>query len=188
METNERAYYVRLGKEVSCALRHTPQRYGLTLDRDGFVTVEALLAALNASRQRDHVLTQQDLEKVMQHSDKVRHEMRDGKIRALYGHSTKEKIEKTAEQPPALLWHGTSHSVLDTILREGIKSMKRQYVHMGADIAAATEVGARHDRSPVLLEIDAQRAYADGVRFYKGNDRIWLSDWIAPQYIRVISK
>ncbi|MBP3655531.1 MAG: RNA 2'-phosphotransferase [Clostridia bacterium] len=182
----DRQWYIALSKEVSFALRHRPERYGLTLDEDGFVPVQVFLDALNAAKPRPHTLTLEDLHGVMACSDKQRLEIRDGMIRALYGHSTKTRIDKQAAEPPAVLYHGTSHAALRAILREGLRPMKRQYVHMGADKDVALDVGARHDRAPVLLQIDAAAAHADGVAFYPGNDRIWLCDSLDPKYLRVL--
>ena len=46
-------------------------------------------------------------------------------------------------------------------------------------------VGKRRDDNPVLLEINAKQAYADGVSFYIGNDKVWLSDNIPSKYIKI---
>ena len=41
----------------------------------------------------------------------------------------------------------------------------------------------RHDTQPVILMINAQSAFQDGVAFYLGNEKVWLSETIPPQYI-----
>ena len=61
--------------------------------------------------------------------------------------------------------------------------MGRQYVHMSADIETAEQVGRRRDNRPVILTIEAKRAAADGIKFYIGNDKVWLADQIPPQYL-----
>ncbi len=38
--------YTELSKEISYALRHRPQEYGLVLDENGWVGIENLLKAL----------------------------------------------------------------------------------------------------------------------------------------------
>lgn len=43
--------------------------------------------------------------------------------------------------------------------------------------------GRRRDGHPVLLKVDAKRAYEDGVRFYQGNEDIYLADPIGAGYL-----
>ena len=79
-------------------------------------------------------------------SDKVRFEIKDDKIRALYGHSSSilfNKIQKTASKPPDILYHGTSPSAAKNIMSEGLRPMNRQYVHLSTDKNTALQVGKR---------------------------------------------
>lgn len=176
--------YVKLSKEVSYALRHAPQEYGLTLDEEGFVAVDDLLDAINVRGEYGQDVAKADLEAMIEQSAKKRHQLQSGKIRALYGHSTESVVEKTTTRPPDILYHGTTHSALQGILEDGLKPMGRQRVHLSVDIPTAVEVGKRRDARPVLLIIDAAKAYADGVAFYEGNDKVWLADAVPPQYIK----
>lgn len=89
--------------------------------------------------------------------------------------------------PPDTLYHGTTHSAFEAILESGLKPMGRQRVHLSANASIAFEVGRRRDANPVLLEIDASTAFADGITFYKGNDEVWLADAIPPKYIKLLS-
>lgn len=72
---------------------------------------------------------------------------------------------------------------VETILHEGLKPMKRQYVHFSVDTDTAKLVGGRKDSSPVILTIDAGRAAQEGIMFYHGNHNIWLADYIPPEFI-----
>ena len=82
----------KLSREVSYALRHAPQEYGLELDAEGWVDVKRLLEALQKKEMwRD--VSVDDLEEMGRHSDKKRHEICGGRIRAFYGHSTPEKLQ-----------------------------------------------------------------------------------------------
>lgn len=181
-------YYVKLSKEVSYALRHAPWEYELELDEEGFVPIEQLLHSLNSAKEYDRDITKDDLEYIITHSDKVRHEIVGDKIRALYGHSTPVKIEKTPATPPDVLYHGTAKRFLDSIMKDGLLPLKRQYIHLSADTDIATLVGKRRDKEPIILEIDAKEASKDGILFYVGNDRIWLCDKIPTKYIKIQKK
>ena len=47
----------------------------------------------------------------------------------------------------------------------------------------AEQVGRRRDNRPAILTIDAEKAAADGIKFYFGNDKVGLADQIPPQYL-----
>ena len=174
--------YAKLSKEVSYALRHAPWEYELELDEQGWVDIEQLLHALHQDKKWKSVGAE-DLDKMIAASDKQRHELAEGRIRALYGHSVPQKIIKQPETPPPILYHGTARQWVETIRHEGLKPMKRQYVHFSVDTDTAELVGGRKDTSPVILTIDAGRAAQEGIKFYHGNHNIWLADYIPPGYI-----
>jgi putative RNA 2'-phosphotransferase len=100
--------YKRLSKTISRALRHDPAAYGMELDVEGWVQVDDLLAALRCRHRDWRELDEVDLEKMMERAEKQRYEIQDGKIRAYYGHSVPEKIEKSSAEPPSVLFHGTA--------------------------------------------------------------------------------
>lgn len=56
--------------------------------------------------------------------------------------------------PPAVLYHGTASATVPVILREGLRPMSRQDVHLSAEQETAVRAGARHGR-PVVLEVGA---------------------------------
>lgn len=178
--------YISLSKEVSYALRHAPWKYELELDELGFVPVEQLLAALNESKARERAITADDLAEMIRLSEKRRHEIVGDKIRALYGHTTPQKIAKVVTEPPAVLYHGTAHRFLDAILSEGLKPMTRQYVHLSADVDTAADVGSRRDPEPVILTVDARLATEEGLPFYIGNDKVWLADRVPAKYLGIL--
>ncbi|QOT00429.1 RNA 2'-phosphotransferase [Brevibacterium sp. JNUCC-42] len=97
--------YQKLSKEISYALRHAPHEYELELDDHGWVSVEQLLYSLNEEACWENV-TEQDLHETIRRSDKKRHEIENGKIRALYGHSVPKKIVRDEMEPPSILYHG----------------------------------------------------------------------------------
>lgn len=176
--------YTRLSKTISHALRHAPWLYELELDEEGWTPVSDLLQGLRRHRRAWRRLGREDLEAMMSRPGKKRFEMRDGKIRALYGHSIEMKIQKEPAAPPARLFHGTAPDSAETILEDGLRPMNRQYVHLSADVETAGEVGRRKSPKPVVLVVDAAAAHENGVRFYHGNQMVWLADSIPPGYIR----
>ena len=120
---------------------------------------------------------------MMAEASKQRFEMSDGRIRALYGHSTPHRLAKEAAPPPEMLFHGTAPDTVAIIRTGGLRPMGRQYVHLSADTATAEQVGRRKATGPVILRIRAAAAHKGGVRFYRGNDLVWLADAVAPEFI-----
>ena len=177
--------YVKLSKEISYALRHAPWEYELELDEEGFVPIEQLLQSLNLLNEYGRDVTKEDFEYIIAHSDKKRHEIVDNKIRALYGHSLPTKIEKAPGIPPDVLYHGTANRFLDSIMKDGLLPMKRQYVHLSVDVDMATLVGKRRNENPVILVIDTKTAFNEGIKFYIGNDKVWLCDKMPSKYITI---
>ncbi|WP_244188470.1 RNA 2'-phosphotransferase [Paenibacillus kribbensis] len=63
--------------------------------------------------------------------------------------------------------------------------MGRQYVHLSVDIDTANLVGKRKDSNPVLLKIKTEKASNEGVKFYQGNNAVWLANYISSNFISV---
>ena len=173
--------YTQISKEVSYALRHKPEEYSLKLDAEGWTDADALVSAINAKSHRN--ITLADIEHIIETSEKKRFEIAGSKIRACYGHSFSGKVAYKEQTPPPVLYHGTTHAALGSILRDGLLPMGRQYVHMSADTSTAVRVGKRRDSHPVVLTVDARAMSVAGCKFYLGNDSTWLTDKVAPEYI-----
>lgn len=177
---------VRLSRLLSYVLRHAPDAFGLRLDAAGFVPLDDLIAALQARGRR---VTAADIERLLdspeERENKIRYTLTDGKIRANYGHSVAVRIQHERAEPPEHLLHGTHESALAEILRQGLRPMRRQYVHLvSADRPdIATEVGARRGPS-VLLEVEAAAAHRAGIAFYRANPVFWLTHHVPAYFMR----
>ena len=176
--------YIELGKEITYALRHAPWEYELEMDDKGFVDIEQLLSAINEENKYSKIIDKFDIIKVIEVSNKKRLEIVGERIRAMYGHSFPMQIKYEEETPPAMLYHGTAKRFLNSIKKEGLKPMSRQYVHLSEDTETAKMVGKRRDSDPVILYIDTAEAIKAGVKFYKANDKVWLCKELSPQFIK----
>ncbi len=176
---------VRLSKTISHALRHAPWLYELELDDAGWVPVDDLLAALRNDRTEWRNVGRDDLAAIIAQSDKQRFEMVGDRIRALYGHSVPQKLVKTPAAPPETLYHGSSEYTVAAIRADGLQPMARQYVHLSADEETARQVAMRKRGRSVILAVQAGAAHHAGVRFYRGNDLVWLADAVPPAFITV---
>jgi putative RNA 2'-phosphotransferase len=175
--------YKLISKTISHALRHDPNRYGLVLDDNGFVSIELLIEVLRKYEQKWSNISYDDIVQVVNAFDKKRHEIVGKKIRALYGHSSVSISDYVPMKPPDILFHGTSRTNVENIIRNGLLAMTRKYVHLSTELSIALSTGERKDKEPAIFKIDALRAYLAGINFYGGNNDIWLADRVPSQFI-----
>lgn len=175
----------KLSKFMSLVLRH--KLGSLKLDSRGCCKIDDLINVVNR-RTRLNV-TRADVIKLTIPSEdpniKTRFELEGNFIRAGHGHSIKiEGYEKLIPSQP--LYHATTESVIDSIMRSGLCAMNRQKVHLSYDKAITIEAAKRRSRNIVLIRIKSEEAVSGGVSFYKSADeRIVLSDDIPPEYLEV---
>ena len=170
---------MKLSKLMAYILRHDPVKFGLELDRYGFVKFSDLIACLRLVHpwvERAHI------EDIVGRSEKRRFEIVEEKIRAIYGHSI--AVEPLAEpiQPPQFLYHGTSLTALVEIRKDGLKPMQRQWVYLSISEEDALEVGRRKAQPPIILRIKASLAYQNGIEFRREGD-IFLVKAVPPEFI-----
>ena len=172
---------VRISKFLALVLRHDPGRIGLDLDPEGWVHIDELLAAAGGAGMS---ISRAELEAVVRNNPKQRFTLdRAGnRIRANQGHSLEVDLGLTPIEPPRQLYHGTSRAALATILAEGLRPMGRRQVHLSADPETAVAVGRRHGR-PAVLVVDSRRMHADGYRFYRSVNGVWLADHVPAAYL-----
>lgn len=172
--------FKQLSKTVSHALRHEPHFYNLILNEEGWILLSDLVMALNAKGLQ---VDEFAIKKMVELSEKKRHQITNGKIRAYYGHSIKNKILKFPIEPPKFLYHGTVQNSLINIFEKGLLPMERQYVHLSIDRSTAEMIGSRRKGELVILTIKAKEAFLNKIEFYKEENGIWLSNLIPPKYI-----
>ena len=174
-----------LSKIISHALRHQPSLYGLKPDKDGWVDVGDLIKGVKDNTSKYDDLSKMILIKMIEESPKKRHKIEGNRIRALYGHSLKEKIIKVPSTPPEVLFHGTKEGTITDILKSGLLPMKRQYVHLSENMQDAFGVALRKTKAPVILRIKSFQASQNGVRFYEEGNGLWLSEEIPAKYVEI---
>ncbi len=176
------ARLVRISKLMSLILRHKPEQFAVYLDPEGYASVDDIVRAL---RESIPDASADDLRWVVQslEPEKARFSLSGADIKANYGHSLSERIAHLQAAPPELLLHGTGEQAVSSIRRDGIRPMRRQYVHLTMNPILAARVGGRHGKA-CILEVDALRASASGLAFYRANESFWLTDFVPPEFIR----
>lgn len=178
---------VKLSKKMAGLLRHYGEEYGLKFTRDGWVRITDLVQALRRIPGFDWV-TVQDVLEVVSRDEKGRYEVRDGMIRARYGHSIEVEVEYeelSREEIPETLYHGTVARRLEGILREGLKPMRRRYVHLSLTPQDAYTVGRRHGVDVVVLAVDTRCLEEKGIPVYRASHKVYVTPWVPPDCIRL---
>lgn len=172
---------IRKSKFLSLVLRHKPEEIGLNLDQNGWADIEELL-----NKSKIISLDMQSLKYIVENNDKKRFAFSDDylKIRASQGHSIEIDLNYQTQEPPDVLYHGTTDKYLDSIKLNGIQKQKRQHVHLSFDKETATKVGQRHGK-PIILKINTKKMYKDKVPFYLSANNVWLVDQVLPEYIEI---
>lgn len=171
-----------LGKLMAYILRHRPDEFGLVPDEEGFVGLKELQQAINEEEGWGFVRRSHLMEVVLT-DDRGRFEVREDRIRATYGHSFEWPIPYEPVTPPEVLYHGTRRRSYGAILKRGLLPMGRQYVHLTPSRELAERMGRRRDPRPLVLEVQAQRAWKEGVRFFQPTPLIFLAEGVPPEFL-----
>jgi len=180
----DRRMATRLSKFLSLVLRHRPDEYRLAMDPLGFVDFDSLIDVLAAE---DIVgeNAEEIVENLVRDSDRPRFEIRDGRIRALYGHSSRISLDLPPANPPATLFHGALPEDAARVRAEGLQPAGRAYVHLSGTADEAREIGNRHCDDPVVIEIDTKVAQARRIPFHQATELIWLCGPLPAEVCRV---
>lgn len=172
-------------RTLAYALRHNPAQFILKLDDEGWTKIERLVEELRYARYDWAFLDWTRVERTIKGSD--RFELRNGMIRAAYGHSIRLGNPPGIATPPDVLLHGTDAGNVAAISKAGLSPRNRHFVHLSSD-RAWINVFVTSKPEWAIFQVNAKFAHADGVRFRKANHHVWLADHIDPQYLFLESR
>lgn len=172
--------HIKISKSLSYWLRHRPESIGITLDKEGWASVNELIE----KSQKELAFDLSELKEVVKNCDKQRFTLSEdeSKIRASQGHSVEVKIKFQEIAAPPILYHGTVDKFIESIKKSGLIPGNRHHVHLSKDYETATKVGARRGK-PIILKINAQRMQDEGFKFYISENGVYLADSIPARYI-----
>ncbi|WP_210465365.1 RNA 2'-phosphotransferase [Rufibacter roseolus] len=170
-----------ISKFLSLVLRHEPQKIGITLNQNGWANVDELLTKLQHKRMSVDL---ERLKRVVETNNKQRFSFNPNqtKIRANQGHSVQVDVGLSPTTPPEMLYHGTSVTTAEIILKEGIRKQSRLHVHLSSDIATALQVGSRHGK-PYVFTVLSGEMHRSGIPFYLSENKVWLTNYVDPAYL-----
>lgn len=172
---------ISLSKFLSGILRHYPYRIGIKLTDEGYAEIDILVENIAKIRKFKWV-KREHIEAIALLDSKNRFEIKNGYIRARYGHSINVNIRYLIAKYSGPLYHGTTSEKLKNILTEGLKPMKRNYVHLTTDLEEAYRRATIRKSKPVILVIDGEKL-SKYTSIYKATDKIYLVKYVPPQTI-----
>ncbi len=174
----------KISKFLSLILRHQPEAVGLSLEDNGWISVEKLI---KACADYGNSFTFAELREVVETNDKKRFAFNENetKIRASQGHSLQVDIGFEEKVPPEILYHGTAERNVEAILESGLKKMNRHHVHLSAETETARSVGIRYGK-PVIFKVDTIAMTAENFKFYISENDVWLVSEVPPKFLEVL--
>jgi len=99
-------------------------------------------------------------------------------VGANQGHN-KDVLLEELKEPIDLCVHGTYNKFIDQITKEGLKTMSRKHIHFSIGYAYDDKVISGMRKScDIFIEIDMKKAMEDGIKFYKSNNGVILTNGI----------
>lgn len=171
----------RITRSLAYMLRHQPEQFDLELDEYGYADLDDVVSALN--ERLGEPVEPEDVVQAVDGGDRPRYEIREGRIRALYGHSIQVKPGEPGK-PPQLLYVGISRSDAERASRYGLRPGRRSFLHLALTPEDALETGRRASRDYAVVTVNALDAWEEGINFYDRKS-LFLSDPIPTHFLHV---
>jgi putative RNA 2'-phosphotransferase len=174
----------RLSRFLAMVLRHRAHQFDLPVDDEGFVPIDDLLDVIEEQSSLDWVELEH-LEFLTRRGDRKRFEIRNGGMRATYGHSFRRPVRYEEVDPPEHLYVAIPKAQISQVKVQGLRPVGRQYVHLSEERSEAEEVGRRHDDNSMIVTVRAGEAAGKGVPFYRPTDGLYLVSHLPAQYLEL---
>lgn len=176
-----------LSKVLALILRHKPSAFGIHLARNGF-TVETIdIIAHRIGKKKGIPFEADHIRAIVMFDPKGRFEIKNNRIRAVYGHSIDVDLGfEPVKHPPELIYHATPIENRKNIMDYGILPQHRRFVHLSLNRNDAIEVARKHinentyDKRVVLFEVSTSKLKELGVKLYRPAKLVFIASHIPP--------
>lgn len=169
----------QLEKLMAYILGRHPDEFGLVLDDQGWVRVRDLVKAISEEPGWGHVRKSHIHEVLIAGGEKPV-VLDDERIRAVHLDDTPRREEDVC--PPKILYHCLRRRAHAFVTQKGIRTSGHARLLLATTEELAQRIGKRRDAEPVLLTVQAHRAYAAGVKFSKYGELIYITDHVPLGY------
>lgn len=174
---------ILISKALSYLLRHGAIKENLSIDNNGFISIEALL---NHNRLKTHKCTREDIERIVANNDKKRFviDYEKNTIAATQGHSMKIKPDDSVLVPitqvsdlPEKLIHGTNLKHCLLILESGkLLRMGRNHIHLSPGIVGKDSqvISGMRKNSNIFIYIKKDQDTLSHLQLFKSLNNVYL--------------
>jgi len=131
-----------------------------------------------------------EVELLVQSHTFSRFEIRDGNIRALYGHTLMHVSIGIFTQPPELLFHATRASSFNAISQGGLNPKSRRHVHLTSSWEYALNVKNDHEQAGcagIILGVRTAIAQKGAIPFFQASDVVWTTPYVFPAALVLVT-
>ena len=178
----------QLGRMMAGILRHFPERFGLRMDEQGWVDMQELIEAIKARRNRYHWLRSHHIHAIVETDPKGRYQVRDGALRATYGHSFDVELQLPTVDIPDELFYPSAKEELDILLKTGIHPTDRKKVHLSKTLQDAIIAGQHRGDNQIILSVNSKEAIESGIVIHRAGKTVYTTDEMPSEYLSVAEK
>jgi putative RNA 2'-phosphotransferase len=172
-----------LGRVVTGILRHFPEKYGLTMDPHGWVSLPLMVRNVSGQHRGYRWLRVHHIVAIAETDAKGRYEVKDDRIRATYGHTVDVDLDLPTDHIPEQLFFPVTEAEVAIVLEVGLRPSDRKKVHLSKTAADAKAAGAVRTPNPVLLAVDTKRAQEGGVVIKRAGKTVFLVDAVPAEFL-----
>jgi putative RNA 2'-phosphotransferase len=167
-----------LGRLMAGILRHFPERFGLKMDENGWIDLREFIKAVQLRRRNLHWLRPHHIHAMIETDPKGRYQIREGAIRATYGHSFDVDLQLPSDNIPDILFYPTTEEEVEILLETGIRPSDRKKVHLSKTYEDAMTAGKHRVEAPIILSINAKELIDDGGIIQRAGKTVFITDTV----------
>ncbi len=178
----------KLGRTMAGVLRHFPERYGLKMDKHGWVDLEEFINEVRKKQRRFRWLKPHHILAIIDTDPKGRYQFRDGMIRATYAHSVDVELDLPTRGTPDFLYYPTTKEEKDVLVETGLMPSDRKLVHLSRTIESAIIAGKVRDPEPMIFEVNTKAMVEAGMVIKKAGNTVFVVEAVPPEYLRLMEE
>ncbi len=178
----------KLGRTMAGVLRHFPERYGLRMNKQGWVDLDDFINEVKHKQRRFRWLKAHHILAIIDTDPKGRYQFRDGMIKATYAHSVDVELDLPTRGVPDLLYYPTTSEEKDLLLETGLMPSDRKKVHLSKTVESAVVAGKVRDPEPMVFEVNAKAMIDDELVIKKAGNTVYVVENVPAQYLRLMEE
>ncbi|MEM3342629.1 MAG: RNA 2'-phosphotransferase [Thermoplasmata archaeon] len=178
----------RLGRIMAGALRHFPERFGLTMDEHGWVPLRVFVNQVKRRKEQFYWLRPHHVIAIIETDPKGRYQYDGEMIRATYGHSINIELDLPSDNIPDFLYYPSRSDEVEKMLKEGISPSERQHVHLSLSPKDAWNAGTPKIKEPAILEIDTRKVVGENMKIMKAGKTVFITKQVPAAALRLMDR